>query len=175
MQNERSSLRVCWGLDIFGLVRRDCEIFSRNLFVNRKGKKQKRLILDTRFVNWAFVSPPGVSLCSSEGMARIEVCLPNHVDDESPTWESALESIELSLGVGDILDCFHRYISDGEFASYFGVDTVFASELSLSGSCLDGVLLVDHSEVDLLPFLRTNDQRKDHVEKSGSRGIPHHE
>ena len=61
-----------------------CEAFSRNLFVN-----------------WAFVSPPGVSLCSSEG--------------------TALESIELSLGLGDIQDCFHRYVSDNEFASYFGV------------------------------------------------------
>ena len=30
------------------------------------------------------------------------------------------------------------------------MDSVFASELSLSGSCLDGVLLDDHSEVDLL-------------------------
>ena len=35
-------------------------------------------------------------------------------------------------------------------SSHFGVDTVFASELSLSGSCLGGVLLDDHSEVDRL-------------------------
>ena len=41
-------------------------------FVNKMDKKQKRLILDGRIVNWAFVSAPGVSLCSSEGMARIE-------------------------------------------------------------------------------------------------------
>ena len=114
-------------------------------FVNKKGKKQKRLILGARIVNRAFVSPPGVSLCSSEGMARIKVCLPNDVE-----WESALESVELSLGMDDIQDCFHRYVLGDEFASFFGVDTVFASELSLSGSCLDGVLLDDHSEVDLL-------------------------
>ena len=30
-----------------------------------------------------------------------------------------------------------------------GMDTVFASELSLSGSCLDEMLVDDHSEVDL--------------------------
>ena len=125
-------------------------MFSRNFFVNKKAKKQERLILDARIVNWAFVSLPGVSLCSSEGMARIEVCLTNHVEEGSPTWESAIESIKLSLGMGDIQDCFHQYVLDGEFASYFGVDTVFASELSLSGPCLDGVLLDDHSEVDLL-------------------------
>ena len=63
---------------------------------------------------------------------------------------------------------------------------MFASELSLSGSCLGGVLLDDHSEVDpsvvlspdgvlVEPVLRANDQRKDRVELSGSRGIPHHE
>ena len=83
-------------------------------FVNKKGKKQKRVI---RTVNWEFVSPPGVSLCSSESTARIEVCLPDHV--ESPAWESALESIKLSLGLGDIQDCFRRYFSDNEFAFHF--------------------------------------------------------
>ena len=74
----------------------------------------------------------------------------DHVEEVNPTCESALESIEICHGMGDIQDCFHRYVSDDEFASYFGVDTVFASELSLSGSCLDGVLLDDHSVVDLL-------------------------
>ena len=68
----------------------------------------------------------------------------------SPTWESALDALELSLGMGDIQDCFHRYVFDDDVASCFGVDTVCASELSLSGSCLDEVLLDDHSEVDLL-------------------------
>ena len=66
------------------------------------------------------MSPPGVSLCCSEGVARFVVCLPNHVEEGSPTWESALESIELTLGMGDIQDCFHRYVFDDD-ASYFGV------------------------------------------------------
>ena len=111
-------------------------------FVNKKAKRQKRLILDARIVNWAFVSLPGVNLCSSDAM--------EHVEELSPAWHSALESIELSLGLGDIQDCFHRYVSDDEFASYFGVDTVLASELSLSGCYLEGSLLDDHSQVDLL-------------------------
>ena len=79
-------------------------------FVTKKGKKQNRLIMDARIVNWAFVSPPGVSLCSSEGMARSEVSLLDHVEEGSPAWESALKSIELSLGLGDIQDCFHRNV-----------------------------------------------------------------
>ena len=67
-------------------------------------------------------------------MARIKVCLHEHVEKGSPAWESALESIELSLGLGGIQDWFRRHVSDNEFASYSGMDTVFASELSLSGS-----------------------------------------
>ena len=119
-------------------------------FVNKKGEKQKRLILDEPNCELHVCVQLSVSLCSSKCMARIEVCLPSHVQERSPTWVSALESIELSLGMGDIQDCCYRYVLDDEFASYFGVDTVFASELSLSGSCLDGVQLDDHSEVDLL-------------------------
>ena len=119
-------------------------------FVDKKGKKQKRLILDARIVNWSFVSPPGVSLCSSEAMGRIEVCLPAQAEEGSRAWHSALESIELSLGLGDIRDCFHRYVLDDEFASCFVVDTVLASELSLSGSYLEGSLLDDHAEVAVL-------------------------
>ena len=53
------------------------------------------------------------------------MCLPNHVEEGSPTWESALESIELSLGLGDIRDCCHRYVLDDEFASYSEVDLLW--------------------------------------------------
>ena len=50
-------------------------------------------------------------------MARIEVCFPKQAEERSLAWHSALESIELSLGLGDIRDCFHRYVLDDEFAS----------------------------------------------------------
>ena len=40
--------------------------FLGHFFVNKKRKKQKRLILGARIVNWSFVSPHGVNLCSSE-------------------------------------------------------------------------------------------------------------
>ena len=108
------------------------------------------------------------------------------MEEGSPAWESALESIELSLGLGDIQDCFHRYVLDNEFASYFGADTVFASELSLSGSCLVGVLLDDHSEVDFLwcclpmgfswsLFFVQMTNENINVELFGTHGISHHE
>ena len=35
-------------------------------------------------------------------MVRIEVSLPEHVEEGSPDWHSALESIELSLGLGGL-------------------------------------------------------------------------
>ena len=63
-------------------------------------------------------------------MSRIEVPLSEHVEEGSPDWHSALESIELGLGLGAIQDRSHRYVLDDEFASYFGVDT-FDSEISL--------------------------------------------
>ena len=63
-------------------------------------------------------------------MARSEVSLPERVEEGGPDWHSALESVELSLGLGDIQDCFHRFVLDDEFASNFGVDTLKASELS---------------------------------------------
>ena len=93
-------------------------------FVNKNGKKQKRLILDARIKSWSFVSPTSVNLWSSEATARIDVCLPEHVEEGSLAWHSAPESIEHTLGLGDFRDCFHRYVLDDEFASYCGVDTV---------------------------------------------------
>ena len=45
-------------------------------------------------------------------MARIQVCLPEDVEEGSRAWELAPESIELSLGQGDIQDCFHRCVLD---------------------------------------------------------------
>ena len=121
-----------------GIAKHSLEIF----FVNKKEKKKKkkkkkRLILDARVVNWAFVSPPSVNLCSSEAMSRIEVSLPEHVEEGSPDWHSDLDSIELFLGLGDIQG-IHHYVLDDEFASYFGSGH-FAGSLSLAptwkGAC----------------------------------------
>ena len=68
-------------------------------FVNKKDKKTE-------------TSDPGCPHC------EFGICVSARSVEEG-TWESALESIELSLGMGDIQDCLHRYILDNEFASYF--------------------------------------------------------
>ena len=118
-KNRANRLQLFRRLLEIGLLRPRLEGTAKyflGIFVNRKGKHTERLILDARVVNWAFVSPPSVNLCSSEAMARIGVSLPEHVEDGSPEWHSALENIELGLGLGDIQDCFHRYVLD-EFAS----------------------------------------------------------
>ena len=76
--NRAKRMRLFARLLEIGLLRprskETAKYFLGIFFVNKKDKKQKRLILDARIVNWAFVSPPRVSLCSSEGMARIEAC-----------------------------------------------------------------------------------------------------
>ena len=97
---------------------------------------------------------------------------------------SALESIELSLGQGDIQDCFHRHVLDNEFASYFGVDTLLASELSLSlaptwkGACWmttlrwnsDGVCLTMGSSSSFCFVQTTNESiTRRSLEPTGSR------
>ena len=42
-------------------------------FVKKSGKTSIRMILDARRVNQRFKPPPGVELCSSEGLSRIEL------------------------------------------------------------------------------------------------------
>ena len=53
-------------------------------FVHKSGKNKFRLILDARRVNQRFRTPPGVALCSSESLSRIEIELPDGVDFDGP-------------------------------------------------------------------------------------------
>ena len=84
---------------------------------------------------------------SSEGCCE---ALPRdllRVEEGSPGWHSTLESIELSLRLGDIRDSFKTMSS---LPSSVWTLCERLSSLSLSGSYLEGSLLDDHSEVDLL-------------------------
>eukprot|EP00974_Lingulodinium_polyedra_P114714 11108736-Lingulodinium_polyedra.AAC.1 len=62
-------------------------------FVTKKSGKL-RLILDCRATNELFVGPPGVALCSAEGLARLEL----------PCEEDMVYTAS-----GDVADCFHRF------------------------------------------------------------------
>ena len=50
------------------------------LFFVKKKETQQRMIMDCRMANRFFQDPPGVSMCTSESLARIEVMLPETVD-----------------------------------------------------------------------------------------------
>ena len=66
-------------------------------FVRKSGKDKIRLILDARRVNQRFRRPPGVALCSSEALSRIEVELPPGVTVESCQGKKFLEDSEAFL------------------------------------------------------------------------------
>ena len=75
-QEKSCSSHVCWRLVFFGVARRGLRsIFSESFSLLRM-MKQKRLLLDARIVNWAFVSPPGVSFVLPELWLELRcVCL----------------------------------------------------------------------------------------------------
>ena len=121
-----------------------------SFFVYKGDETQLRCIVDARRVNWRFATPPGVELCTSEGLSRIEITLPDGMDPDSDAALEHLKKLELALGIADIADAFCRFRLDRQFARYFGVGQATASELGISGQLLDGCVLEPHSVVDIL-------------------------
>ena len=80
-----------------------------------------RIIVDARRCNARFRTPPGVDLCSAEGLTRVEV--------EAECDDPSLEDLALHLGVADVQDAFHRFRLRDEFASWFCVGVASIDEL----------------------------------------------
>ena len=97
---KRGLLRITWR----GRARGQLGMF----FVKKKDGSL-RLILDARRANLRFADPPGVSLCSSESFARIEVVIRGSQDMSRLDIDDALRNVDASLWVSDIRDAFHRY------------------------------------------------------------------
>ena len=97
-------------------------------FVKKSGKDKVRMIVDARRVNRRFRAPPGVSLASSEALARIEVELPDNVEWDSEEGRRVLEGLEVFLGNGDVKDAFHRFRLRRNFSLslFFGVGSATA-------------------------------------------------
>eukprot|EP00959_Pyramimonas_sp_CCMP1952_P392015 8214630-Pyramimonas_sp.AAC.1 len=55
----------------------------------------------------------------------------------------------MSLGLADVKDAFHRFRIPSGLASYFGLGSATAGELSVVGQNHDGVLLGVDDQVDI--------------------------
>ena len=71
-------------------------------FVQKAAKTKVRMILDARRVNQRFRVPPGVALCSSESLSRVEIELPDGVEWDSTEGQTILSGLEVVLGNGDV-------------------------------------------------------------------------
>ena len=81
------------------------------------------MILDCRKSNREFAVPPGVSLLSGEGFARIEIA-EEELDESFAAW----------LGVSDVKDCFHRlrFPPGSPLREYFAYPAVRAGEVGVT-------------------------------------------
>ena len=73
-------------------------------FVLKKNGVGQRIIVDARWANRHFKTPPHVDLCTSEGISRIEFELPANVDVNSQDGEKYLQNVCCSLGFLDVRD-----------------------------------------------------------------------
>ena len=139
MGNRRNYERFVQKLQSLGLVRflthRRCDV---GLFCVRKKDGLQRLIMDCRRSNLHFKNPPGVSMCTSESLARIEVMLPDSVEPNSPEYVERLAEIQASIGIADVSNCFHRLRVPLSMSRYFAMPPVRAKAVGLAGSWVDG-------------------------------------
>ena len=99
------------------------------------------MIMDCRKANRFFRDPPGVSMCTSESLARIEVSLPESVDPRSAEGEARMRELSVHIGIADVSNCFHRLRIPVTLSRYFALPPVRAKAFGLVGSWLDGVIL----------------------------------
>ena len=97
-------------------------MFPQDVLGEQEANEKQTIILDARAVNFVFTPPPGVSLCNSQSMCRIEVMIPDHLADGTLEWTA--ESLDFSLGVATYKFAF----DDISWTVHFGVDTVRAEQ-----------------------------------------------
>jgi len=127
-----------------GSAREQCGLF----FVAKTGKKKCRLVIDARRANRYFRPPPGVKLCTGEGLAKIEVQLPDDFDFSDPRHLAYLNELEATLGLADVKDAFHRFRIRQFLAVYSGVGRAVANDVG-ARYYMDGHPIDPRDEVDL--------------------------
>ncbi|CAK0807877.1 unnamed protein product, partial [Prorocentrum cordatum] len=76
--------------------------------------------------------PPGVELLSSEGLARIEVHVPDAGFSNYEDLRAALEAQQVYIGMADVKDCFHRMRIDSALSQYFCLPPVMAGAFGVT-------------------------------------------
>ena len=104
------------------------------------------MILDARWVNAIALAPPGVHLCSVEGLSKIEIELPSDLPPEIDSL--ILDQILVHVGISDVKDCFHRLILTDELSDLFCLDESFtAADFDYTGQVFDGHVLAADAQV----------------------------
>ncbi|CAK0860615.1 unnamed protein product [Prorocentrum cordatum] len=101
-------------------------------FVWKDGRRRLRLIVDARRANAHFRDPPGVELLSSEGLARIEVQMPDAGLSSYEDLRAALQAQQVYIGMADVKDCFHRMRIDSALSQYFCLPPVKAGAFGVT-------------------------------------------
>ncbi|CAK0901058.1 unnamed protein product, partial [Prorocentrum cordatum] len=101
-------------------------------FVWEDGRRRLRLIVDARRANAHFRDPPGVELLSSEGLARIEVQMPDAGFSSYEDLRAALQGQQVYIGMADVKDCFHRMRIDSALSQYFCLPPVKAGAFGVT-------------------------------------------
>ena len=143
-RNRKGYERFVQKLHRLGLVcfvrDRKCDV---GLFFVKKKETQQRMIMDCRKATRFFRDPPGVCMCTSESLARIEVSLPSSVDPRSAEGEARMRELSVHIGIADVSNCFHRLRIPMTLSRYFALPPVRAKAFGLVGNCLDGVILTE--------------------------------
>ena len=103
-------------------------------FEKKAGKVKIHLKIDARRVNQRFKPPPRVELCSSEGLARVELEMPEGVSTTSSEGEELLQNATVHLANGDVKDAFHRFRLREELRAWFCFGTVRACDIGMTGA-----------------------------------------
>ncbi|CAK0828541.1 unnamed protein product, partial [Prorocentrum cordatum] len=90
------------------------------------------ILVDARRANAHFKDPPGVELLSSEGLARIEVHVPDAGFSNYEDLRAALEAQQVYIGMADVKDCFHRMRIDSALSQYFCLPPVKAGAFGVT-------------------------------------------
>ena len=113
----------------------------------RKHDGRIRMIIDARRSNRMFRPPPGVDLCTAEGLSRTEVVLPAGVMPWSAEGKKKIAEVGLCMGLADVDNCFHRCRQPFWLAEHFALEPVRASEANMVGQRVSGEEVCPDDEI----------------------------